>query len=72
MDRPAAEKWRKWINKIVSDVGFADDPTYENNWMRSCKSGSKNANKRGVRKKKRRKKKKKDKGAKMRKKKGTV
>ena len=55
LDRPAAEKWRKWINKIVADVGFADDPTYENNWM--CKQRYRK--KLSTKKKKKKKKKKK-------------
>ena len=33
LDRPASEKWRTWINKIVKQIGFADEPTYDGNWF---------------------------------------
>lgn len=60
LDRPAAEKWRTWINKIVADVGFADDPTYENNWM-SLGSKTKRKGKKGKTRKQKKKKRKKKK-----------
>ena len=37
LDRPASEKWRIWITKIVKQVGFADEPTYDSAWLKKKK-----------------------------------
>jgi len=34
LDRPASEKWRVWVTKIVKQVGFADEPDYDGNWFK--------------------------------------
>ena len=33
LNRPASEKWKVWIEKIVKQVGFAEEPTYNGNWF---------------------------------------
>jgi hypothetical protein len=44
LDRPASEKWGNWITKVVKQVGFAEEPTYENNWNKIPKSKKKDVN----------------------------
>lgn len=34
LDRPAAEKWRGWIYKLIKQTEFAKEPEYEAKWMR--------------------------------------
>ena len=32
LDRPEAEKWRVWINRLVKETDFASEPTHDSNW----------------------------------------
>merc|ERR1711991_402805 len=34
LDRPAAEKWRGWIYKLIKQTNFAKEPEYEAKWMK--------------------------------------
>ena len=34
LDRPAAEKWRGWIYKLIKQTDFAKEPEYEAKWMK--------------------------------------
>jgi len=53
LDRPASEKWRDWITKVVKQVGFANEPTYDNDWsQRRQKMKNKNKKKKTKKKKK--------------------